>query len=70
MAEREGFEPPVGFPTTVFKTAAFSRSAISPNNLKLLRGSNIHRKMERAKSAIGFGSKLLAKNESQLTSRE
>jgi hypothetical protein len=26
--------------------------------------------MERAKSAIGFGSKLLAKNESQLTSRE
>jgi hypothetical protein len=26
--------------------------------------------MERAKSAIGFASKLLAKNESQLTSRE
>ena len=31
MAEREGFEPPVGFPTTVFKTAAFSHSAISPS---------------------------------------
>ena len=28
-AEREGFEPPVGCPTTVFKTAAFDHSAIS-----------------------------------------
>ena len=30
MAEREGFEPPVSYPTTVFKTAALSHSAISP----------------------------------------
>ena len=31
MAEREGFEPPEGYkPSTVFKTAAFNRSAISP----------------------------------------
>ena len=29
-AEREGFEPPVPFSTTVFKTAAFDHSAISP----------------------------------------
>lgn len=29
IAEREGFEPPVGYPTTVFKTAAFDHSAIS-----------------------------------------
>jgi hypothetical protein len=30
-AEREGFEPPVGSsPTTVFKTVAINRSAISP----------------------------------------
>ena len=29
-AEREGFEPPVVLPTTVFKTAALNRSAISP----------------------------------------
>ena len=29
FAEREGFEPPVGCPTTVFKTAAFDHSAIS-----------------------------------------
>ena len=29
FAEREGFEPPVGYPTTVFKTAAFDHSAIS-----------------------------------------
>ena len=30
FAEREGFEPPVPFSTTVFKTAAFDHSAISP----------------------------------------
>ncbi len=30
MAEREGFEPPEGCPSTVFKTAAFDRSATSP----------------------------------------
>ena len=29
-AEREGFEPPEAFTSTVFKTAAFDRSAISP----------------------------------------
>ncbi len=29
-AEKEGFEPPVPFGTTVFKTAALNRSAISP----------------------------------------
>ena len=29
-AEREGFEPPVLLQTTVFKTAALDRSAISP----------------------------------------
>ena len=30
FAEREGFEPPVPRGTTVFKTAAFDHSAISP----------------------------------------
>ena len=30
MAEREGFEPPDGCPSTVFKTAAFDHSATSP----------------------------------------
>lgn len=30
MAESEGFEPPEGFPSTVFKTAAFDRSTSSP----------------------------------------
>ena len=30
LAEKEGFEPPVHCCTTVFKTAAFDRSAISP----------------------------------------
>ena len=37
MAEREGFEPPDSCPSTVFKTAAFDRSAISPSeNIKFL----------------------------------
>jgi hypothetical protein len=30
MAEREGFEPPEACASTVFKTAAFDRSATSP----------------------------------------
>ena len=30
VAEREGFEPPEAFTSTVFKTAAFDHSAISP----------------------------------------
>jgi len=33
IAEREGFEPPETFASTVFKTAAFNRSAISPTEL-------------------------------------
>ena len=32
LAEREGFEPPDGCPSTVFKTAAFDHSATSPVN--------------------------------------
>ena len=34
LAEREGFEPPVPLGTTVFKTAAFDHSAISPERDK------------------------------------
>jgi hypothetical protein len=34
-AEREGFEPPVPRGTTVFKTAAFDHSAISPGATKV-----------------------------------
>ncbi len=30
MAEREGFEPSVSYPTAVFKTAALNHSTISP----------------------------------------
>lgn len=30
VAEGEGFEPPEAFTSTVFKTAAFDRSAILP----------------------------------------
>ena len=33
MAERQGFEPWEGFPSTVFKTAAFDHSATSPKLL-------------------------------------
>jgi hypothetical protein len=35
LAEREGFEPPSPCGLTVFKTAAFDRSAISPGLEKL-----------------------------------
>ena len=34
LAEREGFEPPEGRPSTVFKTAAFNRSATSPKGVE------------------------------------
>ena len=42
-AEKEGFEPPDLLQSTVFKTAAFDRSAISPvcNNLFLIAGAKI-----------------------------
>ena len=33
-AEGEGFEPPVGCATTVFKTVALDRSAIPPFKLR------------------------------------
>ena len=42
MAEREGFEPPVSCPTTVFKTAALNHSAISPKeNLEILMAERV-----------------------------
>src|SRR5699024_6936575 len=34
LAETEGFEPSVSFPTLVFKTSAFGRSATSPCALR------------------------------------
>ena len=44
-AEKEGFEPPVLLQTTVFKTAAFDRSAISPVELSfyLIAAANIEK---------------------------
>jgi hypothetical protein len=39
VAEKEGFEPPVGCPTTVFKTAALNRSATSPEALIIPSGA-------------------------------
>ena len=35
FAEKEGFEPPEVWPSTVFKTAAFDHSAISPIALQI-----------------------------------
>jgi hypothetical protein len=35
MAEREGFEPPEACASTVFKTAAFDRSATSPRRASI-----------------------------------
>ena len=36
MAEAGGFEPPVGYPTLVFKTSAFGRSATPPRVVSLM----------------------------------
>ena len=36
QTEQEGFEPPVPFGTTVFKTVAFNRSATAPDFLNFL----------------------------------
>ena len=43
VAEKEGFEPPDLLQSTVFKTAAFDRSAISPvsDNQYLIASANI-----------------------------
>lgn len=49
IAEREGFEPPVACTTTVFKTAAFDHSAISPN-----AGANIGKNLETQKKESAF----------------
>ena len=38
LAEREGFEPPEAFTSTVFKTAAIDRSAISPETCPAGKG--------------------------------
>ncbi len=39
LAEREGFEPPEGCPSTVFKTAALNHSATSPESVEYPRHS-------------------------------
>ena len=44
MAEREGFEPPDGCPSTVFKTAAFDHSATSPRLAGIVRRQGTMRK--------------------------
>ena len=50
MAERGGFEPPNGnIPLTVFETAAFDRSAISPDFAKKAMKYNIPRKNKKSK---------------------
>ena len=43
MAERQGFEPWEGYPSTVFKTAAFDRSATSP---KLYIATRLHENID------------------------
>ena len=54
MAERGGFEPPNGKnPLTVFETAAFDRSAISPD-FKKKAENNIACNREKASGAMYF----------------
>jgi hypothetical protein len=60
VAERQGFEPWEGCPSTVFKTAAIDRSAISPSQILSKfdgkRNENIHisSKSTRNKSIVGL----------------
>ena len=55
MAERGGFEPPNGnIPLTVFETAAFDRSAISPVFSKKSVLTNIACKNEKASGDLLF----------------
>jgi hypothetical protein len=43
LAERQGFEPWEGFPSTVFKTAAFDHSATSPEHeYPVIRADPVH----------------------------
>jgi hypothetical protein len=44
LAERQGFEPWEGdYPSTVFKTAAFDRSATSPSNYRVKDTRKTHK---------------------------
>ena len=54
-AEREGFEPPEPFSSTVFKTAAIDHSAISPTFSKC--GANIVLFLLSYNNACGFKEK-------------
>lgn len=45
LAESEGFEPPEGFPSTVFKTAAFGRSASSPESGAIITQADFIKKV-------------------------
>lgn len=44
LAERLGFEPRVGLPTAVFKTAGLNRSPIFPQGLALPTRLELYRK--------------------------
>ena len=55
LAERGGFEPPNGeIPLTVFETAAFDRSAISPEKYEKRVKLNIQREHENASAKRVF----------------
>ena len=61
MAERGGFEPPNGeIPLTVFETAAFDRSAISPEKHRNKVMYNIQRNLENASGKCVFSRDALA----------
>ena len=52
LAEREGFEPPVLLQTTVFKTAAFDHSAISPGAKVVFAGVNPNPNQKKSASLL------------------
>lgn len=59
LAEEEGFEPPVPFSTSVFKTGALNRSAIPPLAAAKIIGFGVNNKHLGGKSCTKFCSLVL-----------
>jgi hypothetical protein len=64
FAEKEGFEPPDLLQSTVFKTAAFDHSAISPVVLFFydIAGANIEKRFSFCKNISTFFNRIILKS--------
>ena len=55
MAERGGFEPPEGYPSSVFKTDALNHSTISPRKQRLHSENVLKGKIKYSKNGKNQG---------------